>query len=272
MVVAASVWLAGANMALALSSGRFPSSLDREPLLAWLERETDIGPDRVVAVTEQALTSIVSTFPPAPGAEPRVVIRAEALNAETQARIGALSWHVSMSADCEGRRVRLGETTGYLERNLLGDRKTLRASETEWRTPEAGTALDAAWRATCQTDFKGPFQTSALRVAQPDGGPATPSATPAQPASKAGAGAKTAGGVVVQLGALRSEAEARALIATLGASLGGREAWVETAQVGGKTWRRALVGGFADPAAAARFCADLKAAGRGCFVRATRAG
>jgi len=275
-MVAASVWLAGAGLALAQNPVAFPPSLDREPLLSWLRRETDIGPDRVVAVTPQALTSIVSTFPAGPGAEPRVVIRAEALSAETYARTGALSWHVSMSADCKGRRVRLGETTGYLERNLLGERKMLRAAETEWRTPEIGTALDAAWRSTCQTDFEGPFRTPALKVAQPDGPVSAPPAPPppatsvAKPVAKPAA--KPGGGMLVQIGASTSEAEARALIAALGASLGGREAWVETAQVDGKTWRRAVVGGFADAADAARFCADLKAAGRGCFVRARRVG
>jgi cell division septation protein DedD len=279
--VAAGVWVAWADMAVAQNAAVFPSSLEREPLLAWLRRETDIGSDRVVAVTPQALTSIVSTFPAGPGAEPRVVIRAEALNAETFARTGALSWHVSMSADCKGRRVRLGETTGYQERNLLGDRKTLRAAEAGWRTPEPGTALDAAWRSTCQTDFKGPFQTAAVKVAQPDGPLAEPTApapavkTAAPPAAKPAAkpsAAAAGGGMVVQVGASTSEAEARALITALGASLAGRQAWVETAQVDGKTWRRALVGGFADAADASRFCAGLKAAGRGCFVRAARAG
>lgn len=273
-------------MATAQNSGPFPPSLDREPLLAWLQQETDIEPGRVVAVTQQALTSIVSTFPSAPAAEPRVVIRAEALNAETHDRIGALSWHVSMSADCKGRRVRLGETTGYQQRNLLGDRKTLRAAETGWRTPEAGTALDAAWRSVCQADFRGPLQASALKVARPDAPLATTPPAPvvataavsaekptAKPAPKPRAAAATPGGAtVVQVGASTSETEARALITALGARLGGRRAWVETAQVAGKTWRRALVGGFANAADASRFCAELKAAGRACFVRAGRAG
>jgi cell division septation protein DedD len=277
-MVAAGVWLAGADMAVAQDSALFPPSLEREPLLSWLQRETDIEPTRVVAVTQQALTSIVSTFPAAPGAELRVVIRAEALNAETYDRIGALSWHVSMSADCKGRRVRLGETTGYKQRNMLGDRKPLRAAELEWRAPEAGTALDAAWRATCEKDFKGPFQTAALKVARPDGPPATstPAASAAKPAPKPAPKPSTAptqgGGMVVQVGASKSEADARALIVALRASLGGRRAWVETAQVDGQTWRRVLVGGFADAADATRFCAGLKAAGRGCFVRPARAG
>ena len=174
--LAAGVWLACAGPAAAQDSDppSYPASLDREPLLAWLQRETDIQSDRVLAVTPQALTAVVSTFPAGPGASPRVVIRAEALSAETVAHTGALSWHVSMNADCESHKVRLGETTGYSERNLLGDRKPLRAAETDWRTPEAGTALEAAWRSACKADFRGPFQADAVKAAQPEGAAAAP--------------------------------------------------------------------------------------------------
>jgi hypothetical protein len=274
--VAASVWLAGAGLAGAQNAAAFPPSLDREPLLAWLQRETDISPERVVAVTPQALTSVVSTFPAGGGAGPRVVIRAEALSAETFAHTGALSWHVSMSADCQGRRVRLGETTGYQDRNLLGERKVLRVAEADWRAPEPGTALEAAWRSVCQKDFKGPFEAGAMKVAQPDAvavrasNAPEPTATP--PAPRRTTAAARPGGMVVQVGASTSEPEARGLLKALGAALADHESWVETAQVGGKTWRRAVVGGFTDAADAARFCAGLKAAGRGCFVRAARPG
>jgi hypothetical protein len=276
--VAAGVWLAGAGLAAAQGAAAFPPSLDREPLLAWLQRETDIAPERVVAVTPQALTSVVSTFPAGAGAGPRVVIRAEALSAETFAHTGALSWHVSMGADCQGRRVRLGETTGYQERNLLGERKVLRVAEADWRAPEPGTALEAAWRSVCQKDFKGPFQAGVVRVAQPDGATIGPSkasepvAAAMPPAPRATTARARPGGMVVQVGASTSEPEARGLLKSLGAALADHESWVETAQVDGKTWRRAVVGGFTDAADAARFCAGLKAAGRGCFVRAARPG
>src|SRR5688500_17631917 len=84
------VWLTWGGVAAAQETPAFPPSLEREPLLLWLQRETDIAPERVVAVTPQALTSIVSTFPATPGQGPRVVIRAEALNGDTYARTGAL--------------------------------------------------------------------------------------------------------------------------------------------------------------------------------------
>lgn len=277
--VAAVVGLAAAGPGSAQENPpAFPASLDRAPLLAWLQRETDITPDRVVAVTPQALTSVVSTFPAAPGTGPRVVIRAEALSAETVAQTGALSWHVSMNADCESRRVRLGDATGYAERNLLGERRLLRVGDTSWRPPEPGTALEAAWRYVCEADFKGPFQGQGVKVARAEAGaPAktapAPSApkppAPAKPAPKPAAVATGRSGMVVQIGASTSEAEARSLLATVGR---GRDGWIETATVDGKVWRRAVVGGFTDGAEASRFCAGLKAAGRGCFVRPGKPG
>lgn len=298
-LVAASVMLAclgAVGTSQAQESPAFPASLEREPLLLWLQRETDIGPDRVVAVTPQALTSIVSTFPAGGGQGPRVVIRAEALSAETYARTGALSWHVSLTADCQGRRVRLGETTGYPQRNLLGERRLLRPAETDWRAPERGTALDNAWRAACEPGFKGPFAANALKVAQesaPAARPSPPSAAPAinadAPAAPAPAArpeaatpapapkAKPAvikgpsGGVAAQVGASPSDADARRLLAGLGPAGAERQVWVEKAEVAGRIWHRAMVGGFGDAREAGAFCATLKAHGRDCFVRgATR--
>ena len=260
----------------------FPSSLEREPLLAWLRRETDIIPDRVVAVTPQSLTSIVSTFPAGGGQGPRVVIRAEALSAETFARTGSLSWHVSLTADCQGRRVRLGETTGYPQRNLLGERQLLRAADPDWRAPEAGTALDYAWRAACDPAFQGPFQTKAVKVAQPEGAARPAAATPAPapapqkvaaaPRPAPAPAARRASGLVAQVGASPSDADAKGLLAALGARVEGRQTWVEKADVGGKTWYRAVVGGFADGADAQAFCSGLKAAGRACFLRPGKPG
>lgn len=274
-------WLTMAGLATAQEAAAFPTSLGREPLLQWLQRETDILPDRVVAVTPQALTSVVSTFPAGGGQGPRVVIRAEALSADTYARTGALSWHVSLSADCQGRRVRLGETTGYPQRNLLGERKLLRSAESEWRTPERGTALDTAWRAACEADFKGPFAAKAMQVDQeaaaapaptpkPEPAPAPAKVAKAELAKPAPPSARRVGGLVAQVGASPSDADARGLLAALGSSVGGRETWVEKAVVGGRTWHRAVVGGFADAGEAGGFCAGLKAAGRDCFVRSAR--
>ena len=281
-VGAAICWLAGAGLSWGQTSP-FPASLDRETLLVWLQRETDILPAQVVAVTPQALTSVVSTFPAGSGAGPRVVIRAEALSAEIFARTGAMSWHVSLNADCQARRVKLGETTGYPERNLLGDRKVLRVAEQDWRTPEPGTAVEHAWRAACESAFRGPFQSSTVRLAQIDPPPAARSEPPPAPVIRNApaprapatrvmtpvAPARTSD-LVAQLGAAPSDAAAKALIADLSGHLKGRRVWVEKADVAGRTWYRAVAGDFGDSAEAARFCADLRASGNACFVRPDR--
>jgi len=303
--------LAGAMMAAAAGTAvaqvnapppaTFPSALERGALLTWLKRDTDITPAQVVAVTPQALTALISTFPAGGGQGPRVVIRAEALSRETFARTGALSWHVSLNADCEGHRVRMGETTGYAERNLLGERRMLRQAEQEWRPPEAGTALDNAWRAACDPAFRGPLvEAGAMPVAQADRTPlskpppppakpepppaaaavvntrskpappppqpsppqpSSPQPSPPQPPPKAG------GPFAAQIGAYSSEAAARAALAGLGARLAGRGTRIESAQVDGKTWRRALVTGFPDRGEAGRFCDGLQQAGKACFPR-----
>ncbi|WP_293677385.1 SPOR domain-containing protein [uncultured Phenylobacterium sp.] len=263
----------------------FPSSLDREPLLAWLRRETDIQAERVVAVTPQAVTSVVSTFPAAGGQGPRVVLRAEALSGETYARTGALSWHVSLNADCRDRRVRMGETTGYPQRNLLGERRVLRAAETEWRAPGPGTALDNAWRAACEPHFQGPFASANVTLAQnevaapapPEPPPAAPTSVPNAPAPEARGApvadpprraaaqkAASGGAVTVQIGAFPDVASAQAALARLGDE---RPHAIEAAVVGGRTWRRAVVGGFESVEAGERYCVQRKAQGGSCFVR-----
>jgi D-alanyl-D-alanine carboxypeptidase len=274
----------------------FPATLEREALLVWMQRETDILPSQVVAVTPQAVTSIVSKFPAGVGLSPRIVIRAEALNPEIFARTGAMSWHVSLNADCQNRRIRLGETTGYSERNLLGVRKVLRESETAWRAPEPGTALEHAWRAACDPGFTGPFRSPSVKLAQIDAAPAQGAPVPPPPAESPKPAESLApavvaaaapplnapprvlpsspgvGGPAVQLGALTTDQAARNLLISLSDRMQGHRTWVEKADVAGRTWHRALAGGFADFAEAARFCDNLKAGGVSCFVRRARNG
>ena len=265
----------------------FPTSLKGDALLGWLRRETDITPGQVVAVSPSAITAIVSSFPGGGGQGPRVVIRGEAVDRAAALRDGALSWHVSLNADCANRRVQLGETTGYAERNLLGPRQTLRPAEPEWRTPEPGTPMESAWRAACEPGFQRPLEAARSETAQapiPTAPPDAPQYRAAPPAPAPAAeptaapqaseperqprGARVrASTVSVQVMASASEAEARAALARLGPRLDGRETRVETAQVQGRTWWRALVTGFADRGEAARFCEALKADGQACFVR-----
>jgi septal ring-binding cell division protein DamX len=214
---------------------------------------------------------------------------------------------VSLTADCAGRRVKLGDTTGYPERNLLGERKVLRPAEADWRTPEAGTALENALRAACNPAFKGPFAGEAAQatdtqasaapapVAQasdskapiPQAAAPPPKATPAprpprvpKPAATVSPAATATvppaattspapkapprASISVQIGAYASQAEAQAAFATLPQD---RTRSVEQAAVGGRTWYRLIVWGFASVQDAQRYCDQRKAAGGACFVR-----
>jgi cell division protein FtsN len=72
------------------------------------------------------------------------------------------------------------------------------------------------------------------------------------------------GGVSVQVGAYPDRASATAALARLG---GGQPHGLQPATVSGRTWYRAMVSGFADGEAAARYCEALKAKGGVCFVR-----
>ncbi len=136
----------------------------------------------------------------------------------------------------------------------------------------------------------GPFRSSAVKLAQVDPAIASPAsvaenatptdpvqvaraappplrAKPAKPAPVAVSVAAPGSGLVAQLGAAASDASARALLASLGGRLGGRKVWVEKADVAGKTWYRAVAGGFSNSAEAGQFCAGFKSAGLSCFVR-----
>jgi len=79
------------------------------------------------------------------------------------------------------------------------------------------------------------------------------------------------GAPVVQIGAFSSEALAVkgwSDVATLmPGQMAGKSRKVEMANVGGKTFYRGFVGGFASKSAAESFCASLTAAGKGCMVK-----
>lgn len=126
-------------------------------------------------------------------------------------------------------------------------------------------------------------QPQALRAQQdaPDAKAATPAAPPAAapppapvrpaataPAAVAPPKAADAGGATVQLGALETEADAKAEWDRLGRRmpelLANRRMTVSRTDVNGKTWFRIRVGGFADIAAATAFCGQVRAKGGAC--------
>ena len=273
----------------------FPASLERQELLAWLKRETDIAPRSVVAISPLALIAIMQTqaTPSPQGFE--VTVRAEILDPAFAAREHLLSWHATIKLACHDRTVSVGEATGHAQRNLLGEGHAVEVTGQGWKPVAEGTMQGQIWSARCDKDFKPPLaeedarpgppppvaaRATAPAVTAPMPPPKASSTTPAPPvparaASAAMAPAKPAVKSTVkssvQILASPTAAEAERALATLKArlpdALAGLKTEVVTVQAGSVTHHRAIVSGFTAAGDASRFCQTLKAAGRTCFVR-----
>lgn len=107
-----------------------------------------------------------------------------------------------------------------------------------------------------------------LASAEPKPAVAAPAATPAP---KAEVRPAASGSPVVQIGAFSSNALAEqswnGVASKIPGRIAGKTLRVEKADVDGKTYHRALVGGFSSRADADSFCAALKAEGGACTVR-----
>jgi len=161
------------------------------------------------------------------------------------------------------------------------------AAPTFTAPPEQPQPRVAAPTAPVQTAQLPPASPAAagLKPAQPAPAPApvakappAPAAKPAPapaPAAKAAAPAPkpaaAPGGFAVQIGAFSSQSQAdqgyndAGRIA--GVDIAGKFKYVEPIQKNGSTLYRTSVRGFASRAQAAAFCAELKAAGKNCFVK-----
>lgn len=261
----------------------YPAALDRESLISWLRRETDITPDQVIAVSPSAVTSIVSSstlFSP-PGL--RVSVRAEAITPENAGRRGAVSWQTTADLDCVGRRIRVGATTGYPSRNLLGQPIAVSPGDNDWREPPNGTQLESIWRAFCDRSFVRPLTAGALAHTADEPVPApkpsatvpppqaaraapqepTPSPATARPPPKP----RVIADVAVQVVGSSDRTEAARLARQLAARGEGLSSETAQASVNGRTIYRGLIRGFVSRAAAQAFCERLKASGQACFLR-----
>lgn len=120
-----------------------------------------------------------------------------------------------------------------------------------------------------------PATHSLLAVAQP--APVAPLAKPhgqaapaTVPAAATPAPAPAIGGALVQLAALKTEADAQAEWQRLAHKypdlLGGRRPVISKTEHGGNTYWRLRTGGFADAGQAGAFCDQVKAKGAGCTV------
>jgi hypothetical protein len=283
----------------------FPGSLDRDVLVGWLKRETDIPPESVVAVSPSAITSLMSTrvMVKPPGFS--VALRAEALSPEVFTREGSLSWNTAIDVDCARRRIRQGPTTGYAARNLLYTGKPVRPADRDWMAPPAGSTLDSVWRAVCDKAFQRPLAGPEVAGAKPPvvaaevappiappkpappkpalPGPAPPPAVALRPsvsprpvpppvaADAEPSRPATLPSIAAQLSASSTEAAANQSLAAArrryAEQMQNRTTRVARAVVGGKVYFRALVQGFTSAADAQGFCRSLNVTGQPCFVR-----
>lgn len=114
--------------------------------------------------------------------------------------------------------------------------------------------------AATQAPPAAPAKPMTVAVAPP---PAAPTAPPAAPAAL--------GGALVQIGAYSSNALAdkgwQDIASAFPGQMSGKSKKVEPLAKDGSTLFRTSISGWADKAAAQAFCAQLKAAGRACFVK-----
>lgn len=285
---------AGGARAQGQASATFPLGMDRQDLVGWLRRETDITPAQVVAVSPSAVTAVLGAIETTSPRGLRMALRAEAIDAQVSDREGALSWHMVVEADCEGHRLRQGETTGYAGRNLLGDGRKIRPASDIWSQPPAGSQLENVWRAACEPDFQRPLsvpRTAALtRAAPPAPLPLRPmliqdirthAAAPVAKVERLPEPVRAMAVVsnpeaprsvvTVQLGAMATSAAAEAMLASLRTgnlgAMHGLSTHVAPASVGGRTVYRALVTGFTRTIDAQQFCTGLRTGGAACFLR-----
>jgi len=264
----AAIWLCAAwsGAEPATAAPTFPPALDVATVRDWLRQATGATPDQVVAISPSAATRILAVEEIGPGRR-RLLVEAQALNAEAAARSGVLAWRTPLEADCASGRIRLGPTMGYASRRAVGAGLPLRAADPEWRVPPAGSQLDALRQAACGAP---PAPKAAPRPVL-----TTAATTDSKPVVKREATARDgafAAQVISSPNAAETEQVLRHLQAQPGGALTGLQAQVAPAEVGGRTTYRGLVTGFPSREAAAAFCRALADARRPCFLRQAPAG
>ena len=134
----------------------FPTSFERDALLAWILEETDVRPVDVVSIGATDVIAIENVSPAEAG-KVRLSIHAEIVSAEVAQAEGYLSWHGDMQVDCMRNALRVQSIRNYAERNLKGDGLNGQVGDT-WVEPGMGSQLYSVVRSACDADYPRPFE------------------------------------------------------------------------------------------------------------------
>jgi hypothetical protein len=194
----------------------------------------------------------------------RVTFREEATDPGFFAQFGGGSTTGEILVDCDARQFQLGSFAMFGRNNLAGEAVMRRGPRAGWTSPRADTVIGRTIQLACGSRR----MVAAPAPPRPAPEPAPPVAEPrpSPPPRPAGAWRGAA-----QIAAAESEAQARAELARVARlvpeAMAGAATTVARAVVGGRTYHRALVGGFDSRAEATAFCRALEARGHACFVR-----
>ena len=217
------------------------------------------APPVTVAATDSVLRLVERTPGEAPG-QWRVSFRDRGARASYAERMGVGAVDGAARVDCNARRFQLEELVLYAEPRG-GEPLARIGPRAEWRAAAEDTLLARVVEATCAP---GGSKASQAGAKEP---PAEPQRAPvaAPPPSVRPTAAR------VQLGAFATHQQALQgwgrVRAARGLDFAGLSPQVETTTVGGRTYHRLLVGGFASRDAARDLCRRLTVSGHPCFLR-----
>lgn len=251
----------------------------------------------VVAIKPEIVVAIRDRDAVRPGDGPQKVrLQGEAVDEAMAEQLGYHSMRSTVEINCDTRRDRVSEIEVFAQHGLKGAGQR-RPVPGGWIQPSEDAYLADVIRAVCHPSRPAPDAAPARlaeapqlrptlsaapkassRPAPPPGpGPARPGSEPSPPRlmtlvaampAAAPPPPPTGGRAQAQVGALNSEIEARRVLDRLAPALSaGLSTRVEVATVGGRTWYRALVAGFAGPAQAQAFCAEQRRRDAPCLVR-----
>jgi hypothetical protein len=225
----------------------------------------------ILAITDNA---IFAAFPQhTSGPFWTVDVRLESITPQATAKLGGRSIRLRLSVRCDNNTVRLNFLDAYPGADLTGA-PAHRAPQNDWALPKPNSYVADAVRLACDKTFQGPFAAIAARASPPHGAPKAavkpePAAAPAERVPALRARQPAEGGYAVQIGAYAAPTLAEDAWRALKAAMPDKTSDLSNAttrvEVGGRTFYRAIVSGFASPAAASAFCQKLKASGRACL-------